>query len=85
MGLKEQDNAANELAAVRYVGQKVFTLLDGCWIDSCFKPEMKTTTVKFGSEEYFQLLRDRPELKDCLALGVKVTVVLDDGTALIVE
>jgi len=84
-GYKEQDNAANELATVKYVGKKVFTLLDGRWIDTAFKQDMKTTTVTFGSEEYFKLLKDKPELKDFLALGTKVTVVLDDGTALVVE
>ena len=36
--------------------------------------EMKTVTVKFGSAEYFKLLTDKPELKDVLALGTKVTV-----------
>jgi hypothetical protein len=46
---------------------------------------MKTTTVKFGSDEYFKLLADKPALKDYLALGTKVTVVLEDGTALVVE
>ena len=45
---------------------------------------MKITTVKFGSEAYFKLLKDKPSLKDFLALGTKVTVVLDDGTALVV-
>jgi len=84
-GYKEQDNAANEPATVKYVGKKVFTLIDGRWIDNAFKLDMKIVTVKFGSEEYFKLLADKPELKDCLSLGVKVTVVLDDGTALVVE
>jgi Ca-activated chloride channel family protein len=82
---KERDGARNEIATVKYVGKKVFTLLDGRWTDSVFKKEMKTVTVKFGSAEYFKLLTDKPELKDVLALGTKVTVVLEDGTALVVE
>ena len=83
--LKDQDNAANELTTVKYVGKKVFTLLDDRWIDTAFKPDMKIATITFGSAEYFKLLTDKPELKDFLALGVKVTVVLEDGTALVVE
>ncbi|MFZ4396692.1 MAG: VIT domain-containing protein [Kiritimatiellia bacterium] len=82
---KGKDNAAYEIATVKHVGKKVFTLLDGRWVDSAFKKEMKSTTVKFGSEEYFKLLTDKPGLKDFLALGTKVTVVLEDGTALVVE
>jgi len=63
----------------------VFTLMDGRWMDSAFKPDMKILTVKFGSDEYFKLLQDKPELKEFLALGTKVTVVLKEGIALVVE
>jgi Ca-activated chloride channel family protein len=82
---KASDIARDEVATVKHVGKKVFTLLDGRWVDTAFKKEMKTVTVTFGSPEYFKLLRDKPDLKDVLALGAKVTVVLDDGTALVVE
>lgn len=82
---KGRDNVADEVATVKNVGKKVFTLVDGRWIDNSFKKEMKITTVKFGSDEYFKLLKDKPGLKEFLALGTKVTVVLDDGTALVVE
>ena len=82
---KSKDKATGELATVKYVGKKVFTLIDGRWIDSAYKKDLKTVTVKFGSVEYFKVLTDKPELKDVLALGAKVTVVLADGTALVVE
>jgi hypothetical protein len=82
---KTSERARDEVVTVKYVGKKVFTLLDGRWTDSAFKKEMKSVTVKFGSPEYFKLLTDKPELKDVLALGAQVTVVLEDGTALVVE
>lgn len=82
---KGRQNAADELTTVKHVGKKVFTLLDSRWVDNAFKKEMKIMAVTFGSEEYFKLLADKPALKDFLALGTKVTVVLDDGTALVVE
>jgi Ca-activated chloride channel family protein len=82
---KQRETAADELVTVKQVGKKVFTLLDGRWIDSAFKSNLKSVTVKFGSEEYFKLLKDKPALKDILALGTKVTVVMEDGTALVVE
>jgi hypothetical protein len=82
---KASNSTRDEVATVKYVGKKVFTLLDGRWVDTAFKKEMKTVTVKFGSAEYFKLLTNKPDLKDVLALGAKVTVVLEDGTALVVE
>ncbi len=82
---KGRDNAADELVTVRHVGRRVFTCIDGRWIDNAFTGSLKTTIVKFGSDEYFRLLKQKPELKDVLALGTKVTVVLEDGTALVVE
>jgi hypothetical protein len=41
--------------------------------------------IKFGSEEYFKLPKEKPELKDFLVLGSRVTIALEDGTALVVE
>lgn len=82
---KRKATASDELATVKHVGRKVFTLLDGRWLDQSFKPDMKIHTVKFGSDEYFKILKQTPGLKDYLALGAIVTVVLDDGSALVVE
>ncbi len=41
--------------------------------------------MTFAGYEYFELVDKHPELKPFLALGEKVTVVLEDGSALIVE
>jgi hypothetical protein len=46
---------------------------------------MKTIKIMFAGDKYFKLLDDRPELKKFLALGQKVIVVLEEGTALIIE
>ena len=82
---KDLKTAQEDIASVRHVGKKVFSLIDGQWVDSAYKEEMKTRRVTFASDEYFELLDKHPELKPYLALGEKVTVVLEDGTALIVE
>ena len=37
---------------------------------------MKPETIKFGSDRYFKLLAEQPEIARYLALGDKVTVVL---------
>ena len=82
---KQKSMARDDVANVRNVGDKVFFRIGGVWIDSDYEKDMKTTRVAFASDEYFDLLEDKPELKKVLALGRKVIVVLDDGTALVVE
>jgi len=82
---KERQTAREDIASVRHVGKKIFYLINGQWVDGAYKEEMKTRRVAFASDEYFALLDKHPELKPFLALGEEVTVVLDDGSALIVE
>jgi hypothetical protein len=82
---KARDSAAEDLRTVRHAGGKVFFLIGERWVDSAYREDLKSARVKFGSKEYFDLLARRPELKPWLTLGAKVSVALDDGTALIVE
>jgi Ca-activated chloride channel homolog len=68
---------APEGSTLRQVGDKTFVNRNGAWVDTAFDAKkMKPEIVKFGSEAYFKLLRDRPEIARYLALGDKVTVVL---------
>lgn len=66
-------------AAVRTVGGKTFYLRDGAWTDAEFKSDSKLpeTALKFGSDEYFSLLNQKPRLADFFALGEKVIVVYE--------
>jgi Ca-activated chloride channel homolog len=82
---RERSTDREDIASVRHVGKKIFYLLNGQWVDSAYNEKMKTRRVAFASDEYFELLRKRPELKPFLALGEKMIVALDDGSALIVE
>lgn len=82
---KESDKAEEASDAVRHVGDRLFLLVGDRWVDSRFKKGMKTIKVTFADDAYFELLEKRPALKPCMALGRKVTVVLDDGTAIVVE
>ena len=65
-------------------GKRVFYRIDGQWLDSAYKKEMKTRRIAFACDDYFKLLDDHPELKPCLALGERIIVVLD-GTAILIE
>jgi Ca-activated chloride channel family protein len=64
---------------VKTVGGKTFYLRDRIWTDSEYKVDAKLpeTRVKFGSTEYFDLLKSHPKLGSFLALGEEVLVVFE--------
>ena len=66
-------------SAVRRVAGKTFYLRDGVWIDSEFKPDAKLTETEltFGSDAYFDLLKQKPKVADYFALGERVVFVFE--------
>ncbi|MFN2499884.1 MAG: hypothetical protein ABR557_12425 [Pyrinomonadaceae bacterium] len=64
---------------MRIAGGKTFYLRDGVWTDADFKAGTKLpqSTIKFGSDEYFALLKQKPRLAAYFSLGEQVVVVLD--------
>ncbi len=66
-------------SAVKTVGAKTFYLRDGVWTDAEFKPEARLpeTTLRFGSDEYFALLKQKPGIAEFLALGERIVVVFE--------
>ena len=73
----EKDDTRSD--AVQRVGGKTFYLIDGVWTDSEFKAEAKLpeTVLKFGSDEYFDLLKQNPKLGSYFALSERVIVVFE--------
>jgi len=64
-------------ALVRQVGDKTFTLQGETWVDTAFdSKKLKPESIKFGSDRYFKLISERPEIARYLALGERVTVVI---------
>jgi Ca-activated chloride channel family protein len=65
-------------SAIKTAGGKTFYLREGVWTDADFKAGagLPETVVKFGSNEYFALLKQKPELATFFALGERVTVIL---------
>ena len=65
-------------SGIKTAGGKTFYLREGVWTDSEFKPGagVPETVVKFGSDEYFALLKQKPQLATFFALGERVTVIL---------
>ncbi|HEX5731246.1 MAG TPA: VIT domain-containing protein [Blastocatellia bacterium] len=76
---ERDDSITDLLSTVRVVGSKTFLMKDGVWVDTEYKADTRLpkTDVTFGSEEFFKLVADKPELAEFFALGKKVIVVLD--------
>jgi Ca-activated chloride channel family protein len=81
---REQQDAARlkdetRRDAVQRVEGKTFYLINGVWTDSEFKAEARLpeTSLTFGSNEYFDLLKQNPKLGSYFSLGELVVVVLD--------
>ncbi len=66
-------------SAVRTAGDKTFYLREGVWTDSEFKAgtNLPETALKFGSDDYFALLRQKPRLAEFFSLGERVVVVFE--------
>ncbi len=69
----------DQSGSIRTAGGKTFYLRDGIWTDADFRTGMTLpqTVVKFGSDEYFALLKQKPRLAAFFSLGEKVLVILD--------
>ena len=74
--LKDEDTRTD---AIKRVAGKTFYLIEGVWTDSEFKAETRLpeTVLVFGSDEYFELLKQNPKLGSFFSLGERVVVVLD--------
>jgi Ca-activated chloride channel homolog len=66
-------------STIRTVGGKTFYLREGVWTDSEFKAgaTMPETVIKFGSDEYFTLLKQKPRLAEFFSLGERVVVIFE--------
>jgi hypothetical protein len=72
----DKDTASS---AIRNAGGKTFYLREGVWTDSEFKAGAKLpeTVVKFGTDDYFALLKQEPRLAQFFSLGDRVVVVFE--------
>ena len=75
--LRAKDEAKS--SNLRRTAGKTFYLVDGVWTDSEFKADAKLeeTTVVFGTDEYFALLKKNPKLGGYFSLGERVVVVFE--------
>jgi Ca-activated chloride channel family protein len=85
--LKETEGgrAAWGRGAVTSVGGRQFISYLGAWVDQRFEGTEKLTKILWGSEAYFKLLREHPELKDIFSLGQSLVVVTAKGQAVAID
>ena len=80
-GQQQAESLKDEKASsiLKRVGEKSFYLLNGIWTDSQFTSDAKLPekSLRFGSDEYFALLKEKPQLARYFSLGERVVVVLD--------
>jgi Ca-activated chloride channel family protein len=69
--------AGSGSAMAKAVGDKTFVQRDDAWIDSRYQEGMATTRIGFGSDNYYQLLEQRPDWGPYFALGEQVIFVVD--------
>lgn len=81
------DDEAQTSRAVRKVDLKTFYLLGSVWTDSEFDPKanLPETKLTFGSDAYFDLVEQMPELAKYLSLGEEVVIVWKDKVYKIVK
>jgi hypothetical protein len=76
---RDADNPTQVISElVRYVGNKTFFMRDSFWVDVEYSGDEAITDIEFAAEDYFELLRSRPELGPYFALGKNVVVSSGD-------
>jgi len=72
---KAEDRAAEAVSEqIRYREDKAFYLKDGFWVDSLYPEAAAVKEVKFNSDEYFNLITEKPGLAKYLSVGAKLII-----------
>jgi Ca-activated chloride channel family protein len=75
---KDLDQAAEVVSEqVRYKEDRTFYLKDGLWVDSLYKEGGAVEEVEFGSDEYFELLSQKPGLARYLSVAQNLIVTFE--------
>src|SRR5262249_51731240 len=78
-GSKDNKGTGRVTEPIKQVNDRTFILRNGIWTDTLYTSDkMKVQQVVFLSDEYFKLLDTHPEIKDYLAIGDHVIIVIGD-------
>ena len=63
---------------VRQVGDRAFVQRGAIWVDTSYDPAaMQAEAIEFGSDRYFELLAQHPDIGPYLALGENIILVIE--------
>lgn len=83
--LKAQEQAVHvESQMIRYKSDKTFYLKDEVWVDSLYIEGEPAKKIIFGSEEYFKLLSEKPDISKYLSVAGNILIVFEGNNYRIV-
>jgi len=72
---KAQDRAAQVVSQqIRYKEDKTFYLKDGYWVDSVYEQGSPVKEIKFNSEEFFNLISEKPGIAKYLSVAKNLII-----------
>lgn len=75
---KEQEQAVQvKSQLIRYRANKTFFLRDEVWVDSVFVEGKPVKEIVFGSDDYFKLLSEKPDISKFLSVAGNILFVFE--------
>lgn len=84
--MKDETRATSVTEPVRVASGRTFIYRAGGWVDSeALGGTKKQLKVKYLSDAYFELLKQRPELKAALALSDRLVIVVGKDKSVVID
>jgi Ca-activated chloride channel family protein len=84
-GAENAGRGTKGVTTVQQRGGRAFANYRGVWVDQRFEGSERLTKIKWGSEAFFRLVREKPPLREILSLGQRVVVVTARGQAIALD
>jgi Ca-activated chloride channel family protein len=65
---------------IKYKDDKTFYLKDEYWVDSEYEEDSSVKEIKFNSDEYYQLIKEKPEIAKYLSVAQKLIICFEGIT-----
>lgn len=84
--IKKKDQAFESTSEkIKYKEDKTFYLKEGYWVDSDYKEGSPLKEIQFNSDEYFQLISEKPGIVKYLSVGKKLIICFEGMNYKIIE
>ncbi|MCI0677177.1 MAG: VWA domain-containing protein, partial [Phycisphaerales bacterium] len=82
---RDADRVDQSALLCRKIGERWYNRIGQFLVDETFDDQTKVTTVLFGSNAYFELLRLKPDLQPALAASRNIVVKITNSHAILVS